>query len=143
MPITRHRRAPRTARCVALLLAMAIVGLTPSPSTLAMRGSQPTAQTPPSAPRRAIGRTAPDTLTQIPPSPRRQLLNGGPLVTVAGDSEINKCETKSYTISIQNNTGSPLTAITVTAKIENLTGFSCVADNSHPACLLAWPRREK
>jgi len=47
-------------------------------------------------------------------------------VSITGDSEINQCETKSYTIAIQNNSGNPLTKIIVTAKLENLTGFSYV-----------------
>ncbi len=46
---------------------------------------------------------------------------------VSGDSTINQCETKTYIISVLNNSGSPLTAMVVTAKLGNLTGFSYVS----------------
>ncbi|TFG80592.1 MAG: hypothetical protein E4H23_02005, partial [Chrysiogenales bacterium] len=36
---------------------------------------------------------------------------------VSGDSTINQCETKTYIISVLNNSGSPLTAMVVTAKL--------------------------
>jgi len=45
-------------------------------------------------------------------------------VGVAGDSDINRCETKTYTISILNNSGNNLTSLVVTAHMVNLTGFS-------------------
>jgi len=48
-------------------------------------------------------------------------------IGVIGDSTINKCETKPYTISVQNNSGNPLTSIIVTAKLGNLAGFSYVS----------------
>ena len=47
--------------------------------------------------------------------------------SVSGDSTINQCETKSYTIGVQNNSGNPLTSMIVTAKLGNLTGFSYVS----------------
>ena len=46
--------------------------------------------------------------------------------SISGDSTINQCETKSYTIGVQNNSGNPLTNLIVTAKLGNLTGFSYV-----------------
>ncbi len=49
---------------------------------------------------------------------------------VSGDSTINQCETKTYTISVLNNSGSPLTAMIVTAKLGNLTGFSYVSSTA-------------
>ncbi|MCP4708789.1 MAG: hypothetical protein GY869_09205, partial [Planctomycetes bacterium] len=45
---------------------------------------------------------------------------------ITGDSSINRCETKSYTISIVNDSGSPLTGLVIVARLENLTGFSYV-----------------
>ena len=47
-------------------------------------------------------------------------------VTITGDSTINQCETKSYTISILNNSGNPLTNLVITALLQNFTGFSYV-----------------
>jgi len=46
---------------------------------------------------------------------------------VSGDSTINQCEAKTYTISVLNNSGNPLTDLIVTAKLGSLTGFSYVA----------------
>lgn len=45
-------------------------------------------------------------------------------VGVTGDTTINKCEIKQYTISIQNNSGNPLTNLVVTGQLGNFTGFS-------------------
>lgn len=45
-------------------------------------------------------------------------------VGVTGDTTINKCEIKQYIISIQNNSGNPLTALQVTGQLGNFTGFS-------------------
>lgn len=45
---------------------------------------------------------------------------------ISGDSTINRCETKSYTISLQNNSGNDLTNLVIVARLENLTGFSYV-----------------
>ncbi len=45
---------------------------------------------------------------------------------ISGDSEINRCEVKSYTISMENTSGFDLTNLVVVAKLENLTGFSYV-----------------
>ena len=45
---------------------------------------------------------------------------------IIGDSTINRCEIKSYTISIQNNSGNLLTNLAIVVKLENLTGFSYV-----------------
>ena len=50
----------------------------------------------------------------------------GLTVEITGDSTINQCEAKPYTISVTNNTGSDLTDIAVTAKLGNMTGFSYV-----------------
>jgi len=47
-------------------------------------------------------------------------------VGITGDSTINQCETKTYTISILNNSGNPLTNLVITALLENFTGFSYV-----------------
>jgi uncharacterized repeat protein (TIGR01451 family) len=47
-------------------------------------------------------------------------------ITITGDSTINQCETKTYTISIQNNSGNPLTNLVITALLQNFTGFSYV-----------------
>ncbi len=47
-------------------------------------------------------------------------------VVITGDSTINQCETKTYTISIQNNSGNPITNLIITARLSNLTGFSYV-----------------
>ena len=47
-------------------------------------------------------------------------------VIITGDSTINQCEAKTYMISIQNNSGNPLTNLIITAKLANLTGFSYV-----------------
>ncbi len=44
--------------------------------------------------------------------------------TIGGDGEINKCETKGYTISIENSSGTDITDIVVTASLANLTGFT-------------------
>jgi len=49
---------------------------------------------------------------------------------IGGDSEINRCETKTYTITIQNDSGNPLTNIVILAKLQNLTGFSYVNGTS-------------
>ncbi len=51
-------------------------------------------------------------------------------VGITGDSDINRCETKSFTISILNNSGNSLTSAVVTAKMLNLTGFSYVTGTS-------------
>ncbi|MCK4760807.1 MAG: DUF11 domain-containing protein [Candidatus Aminicenantes bacterium] len=47
-------------------------------------------------------------------------------IGISGDSTINKCETKSYTIDLLNNSGNPLTDLVITVKLENFTGFSYV-----------------
>ena len=52
------------------------------------------------------------------------------IVGIAGDSVINRCETKSYTISTQNDSGNILTDVAIVAKLENLTGFSYVNGTS-------------
>jgi uncharacterized repeat protein (TIGR01451 family) len=49
---------------------------------------------------------------------------------ITGDSTINRCETKSYTISIQNNSGNPLTNIVVTGELGNIPDFSYVSGSS-------------
>jgi uncharacterized repeat protein (TIGR01451 family) len=46
---------------------------------------------------------------------------------VTGDNDINKCEQKTYTISILNNSGNPLTELAITNEINALTGFNYVA----------------
>lgn len=43
-------------------------------------------------------------------------------VGVSGDLTINKCEIKQYTISIENNSGNPLTALQITGQLGNFTG---------------------
>ena len=45
---------------------------------------------------------------------------------VGGDAQINKCEIKSYSISIENNSGNPLTNLVITNDISLLVGFSYV-----------------
>ena len=45
---------------------------------------------------------------------------------ISGDGQINKCETKSYSISIENNSGNPLTNLVITNDISLLVGFSYV-----------------
>ncbi|MBU1715114.1 MAG: DUF11 domain-containing protein [Proteobacteria bacterium] len=47
-------------------------------------------------------------------------------VVIVGGSAGNQCETNVYTISIPNDSGNDLTNLAVTAKLENLTGFSYV-----------------
>ena len=47
-------------------------------------------------------------------------------VGVGGNSEINRCETNTYTISITNNSGNPLTDLVITGQLLNLTGFNYV-----------------
>ncbi len=49
---------------------------------------------------------------------------------VTGDNQINKCEAKTYTISIENNSGSPLTELVVANDIGLLTGFAYVPGSS-------------
>ncbi len=49
---------------------------------------------------------------------------------ISGDGTINKCETKTYTITIQNNSGNPLTELVVANNISLLTGFSYVPGSS-------------
>lgn len=46
---------------------------------------------------------------------------------ISGDSTINRCEVKSYTISLQNTSGNDLTGLVVVARLANLTGFSYVS----------------
>ena len=43
-----------------------------------------------------------------------------------GDTTINSCETKTYTLDLQNTSGNPLTDLVLTAKLASLTGFSYV-----------------
>jgi len=57
-------------------------------------------------------------------------LAGDLTVNVSGDSTINRCETKSYTISVQNDSGNPMTNLVIVAKLQNLTGFSYVSGTS-------------
>jgi len=45
-------------------------------------------------------------------------------VVITGDSAINQCETKNYTIGILNNSGNPITNLVITARLVNLIGFS-------------------
>ncbi|MCP4396956.1 MAG: DUF11 domain-containing protein, partial [bacterium] len=45
---------------------------------------------------------------------------------IGGDATINRCETKSYTISIENNSGNSLTNMDIIGKLQNLTGVSYV-----------------
>jgi len=47
-----------------------------------------------------------------------------------GDPTINQCETKSYTLSIVNSTGNPMTDFVVTVRLDNLNGFSYVSGTS-------------
>jgi uncharacterized repeat protein (TIGR01451 family) len=51
-------------------------------------------------------------------------------VEVAGDSTIGRCEAKSYTISVHNDSGEPMTDLVITALLENLAGFSYVGGTS-------------
>jgi uncharacterized repeat protein (TIGR01451 family) len=51
-------------------------------------------------------------------------------VGITGDSTVNQCETKTYTVSIQNTSGNPLTGLVITALLENFTGFSYVSGTS-------------
>jgi len=51
-------------------------------------------------------------------------------IGISGDSIINRCETKSYTISIQNNSGTVLNNLVVIARLGNLTGFNYVSGSS-------------
>ncbi len=47
-------------------------------------------------------------------------------VGVGGNSEINQCETNTYTISVTNSSGGPLTGLVITAHMVNLNGFTYV-----------------
>ncbi len=64
---------------------------------------------------------------------------------VTGSNQINKCETKTYTITILNNSGNPLTNLVIANNISLLTGFSYVNGsasiwvNSNPAFCTANP----
>jgi len=49
---------------------------------------------------------------------------------ISGDNTINRCEVKSYTISLQNNSGNDLTNLVIVARLENLVGFSYVNGTS-------------
>jgi len=56
------------------------------------------------------------------------LLDGdGVTAGITGDSQINKCQTKSYTISLVNDSGNTLTDLVITNDIDLLTGFDYVA----------------
>lgn len=54
----------------------------------------------------------------------------GQTTGITGDSDINKCETKSYTISIQNTSGTAITDLVIVNNITNLTGFSYASGTS-------------
>ncbi len=54
----------------------------------------------------------------------------GVTIDIAGNSTINQCEVNTYTISVQNNTGSDMTNLVIVAKLENLTGFSYIIGTS-------------
>jgi uncharacterized repeat protein (TIGR01451 family) len=47
-------------------------------------------------------------------------------VTITGDSPINRCDLGTYNISIENTSGESMTNLVVTAKLDDLTGFSYV-----------------
>ncbi len=47
-------------------------------------------------------------------------------IGITGDSTINQCETRTYTVSIQNTSGNPLTNLKITVLLGNFTGFSYV-----------------
>ena len=49
---------------------------------------------------------------------------------ISGDSTINRCESKSYTVSFTNDSGSEMSNMVVVAKLENLTGFFYVGGTS-------------
>ena len=49
---------------------------------------------------------------------------------IVGDDTINKCETKSYTISIQNNSANPLTEMEISNNLTLLTGFAYVSSST-------------
>ncbi len=48
----------------------------------------------------------------------------------SGDSTINRCETKSYTLNLENTSGNDLTDLVLTAKLVNLPEFSYIADST-------------
>lgn len=60
----------------------------------------------------------------------------GQTIGITGDNTINKCETKQYTISIQNNSGNPLTDLVITGKIGNLVGFSYYYNSPLNVCTI-------
>ncbi len=45
---------------------------------------------------------------------------------IAGDPSINRCEAKVYTLTLQNDSGNPLTRLVATGDLSLLTGFSYV-----------------
>ncbi|MDY6950138.1 MAG: choice-of-anchor Q domain-containing protein [Thermodesulfobacteriota bacterium] len=47
--------------------------------------------------------------------------------SVNGEPTINRCETKSYTISVKNDSGNPMTNLVIVARLDYLTGFSYVS----------------
>ncbi|MBT3382963.1 MAG: DUF11 domain-containing protein [Prolixibacteraceae bacterium] len=52
-------------------------------------------------------------------------------VNIGGNSTINQCETNTYTISVTNSSGGPLTSMVVTAHMVNLTpGYSYVSGSA-------------
>ena len=51
-------------------------------------------------------------------------------IDITGNSTINRCETNSYTIELQNDSGNTLSNLVIVARLENLTGFSYVTGSS-------------
>jgi len=51
-------------------------------------------------------------------------------VGIGGDSTINQCERKSYSISVLNNSGSAVDHLVITARLGSLTGFAYVSGTS-------------
>ena len=52
------------------------------------------------------------------------------IIVVAGDATINKCETESYTITVENASSDDWTDLVVSADISLLTGWSYVPDST-------------
>ena len=48
-------------------------------------------------------------------------------VGVGGNGSVNQCETNTYTVSVPNSSGNPLTDLVISAKLVTLAGFSYVS----------------
>ena len=49
---------------------------------------------------------------------------------IVGDRDINRCETKTYVISLQNDSGYALSNLVITSDLSSLTGFSYVSGST-------------